>query len=176
MTRQRLARGPNRSHSRTRARAIRFRQVRTPARSSLQRLDGDHHVGREAAAGAAVVGPRQQRLQDLQEGLGDRGLFCWLAGGVDAPGARVGGNAGLGVAASGTVRPGPKTVNHPAAVSIGASRGAAAARLGVYVKSGGVVGRGSAKPLNHDARAAEWLPPSRQMLAYEPLVAHSDRL
>src|SRR6476620_2640860 len=109
MTRQRLAQWPNRSRSRTWILVIRFCQVSTPAHSSLQRFGnraaralrpgGDRLVAREAAAGAGIVKAPQQGLQHLQEGAGDRALVLLAGLAVSgAPGAGVGGNAGLGVA------------------------------------------------------------------------------
>ena len=51
------------------------------------RLGGDRLVAREAAAGAAVVEAPQQRLQDLQEGAGDRTLVLARLAVAGAPGA-----------------------------------------------------------------------------------------
>ena len=61
-------------------------------------LVGDRFVAGEAAAGAAVVEAPQQRLQDVQEGAGDRALVLARLAVPAAPGARVGLDAGLGVA------------------------------------------------------------------------------
>ena len=109
MTRQRLAQRPNRSRSRTWIRAMRFCQVSTPAHSrafsasatvlaGALGLGGDRLVGREAAAGAAVVEAPEQGLQHLQEGAGDRAFVLARLAVSGAPGAGVGQDAGLGVA------------------------------------------------------------------------------
>jgi hypothetical protein len=62
------------------------------------RLGGDRLVGGEAAAVPAIMEAPQQRLQHVQEGPGDRPAVLARLAVPGAPGARIGANAGLGVA------------------------------------------------------------------------------